>query len=242
MEENKKSDFTRIIKILKENSSSITFGFVFLWLFTFLSVMFFGALIIPNIIQDFSVFEFFFILLWFGFLSIVWYSLIKSKRLERQLLQHINNWTIIVKTPQITKFEFDSHSESWHIIVANDWWIEYKSSTISNCYYIQKVLPYSWVDPEYLNSMEYIKFKELKQQIKTLKNQCNYIDKKEQQKLNKEIEKLEKEKSQLSPQHLISRWISYKIWTEPTYTEYYIWDKINVFICPDNPKNYLMEI
>jgi hypothetical protein len=53
--------------------------------------------------------------------------------------------------------------------------------------------------------MEYVKAKELEQQIKILKDQCAHVDEKEQKKLNKEIKELEKEGMLLLPQHLISR-------------------------------------
>jgi len=57
----------------------------------------------------------------------------------------------------------------------------------------------------YLKSEEYARVKEIDQQLKTFNDQLNYVDEKEQKKLNKEIKELEKEKILLLPQHLISR-------------------------------------
>ena len=261
MEENKKTDFTKIKEILEKNNSASTWILIFLWVFTGLSLIFFGVLFMPHLIKDFSILKVVFLIFRFWLLGAFWYAILHGRKAEKILLEHINNWTIIVKKPKITEFEYyydsdsDGHSSSWYIVVAQDWWVEYKSwkilnsfftwerwITINKDYYIQRWIPYSLNDPKYLESMEYVRAKELEQQIKILKDQCAYVDEKEQKKLNKEIKELEKERVLLLPQHLISRWATYVIWSESIMTDYYIWDEINVFVDPDNPKNYLMEI
>jgi len=262
MEENKKTDFAKIRKILEKNNSASTWIFVFISIFTWISVVVW-ILIILN--ADLYGWERLYLLLgfafWFWILSLFWNAILKWRKREKTLLKHINDWTIIVKKPKISEFKYyydsdsDGHSSSWYIVVAQDWWDEYESSKISNSfftwerwitidknYYLQRWIPYSLDDPRYLESMEYVKAKELEQQIKILKDQCAHVDEKEQKKLNKEIKELEKERMLLLPQHLISRWATYVIWSESINTDCYIWDEINVFVCPDDPKNYIMEI
>lgn len=262
MEDNKKTDFTKIRKILEKNNSASTWIFVFISIFTWISVVVW-ILIILN--ADLYGWERLYLLLgfafWFWILSLFWRTILKWRDAEKSLLKHINDWTIIVKRPRITEFEYyydsdsDGHSSSWYIVVAQDWWVKYKSSRISNSiftwerwitidknYYLERKIPYSLNDSMYLKSEEYARVKEIDQQLKTFNDQLNYVDEKEQKKLNKEIKELEKEKILLLPQHLISRWATYVIWSESINTECYIWDEINVFVCPDDPKNYLMEI
>lgn len=262
MEENKKTDFTKIRKILEKNNSASTWIFVFISIFTWLSVF---ALISIITKANLHGWQRLYLLLgcifWFWLLSLFWNAILKWRDAENALLKHINDWTIIVKRPKISEFQYyynrdsDGHSSSWYIVVAQDWWVKYKSSRISSSiftweswitidknYYIERKIPYSLDDPMYLKSEEYARVKEIDQQLKTLNDQLNYVDEKEKKKLNKEIKELEEEKISLLPQHLISRWATYVIWSEPIITECYIWDEINVFVCPDNPKNYLMEI
>ena len=261
MEENKKTDFSKIRKILEKNNSASTWIMIFFCVFTGFTLIFFGTFFIPYMIRDFSIFKVIFLMFRFWILGVSWYTILNWRKAEKILLKHINNWTVIVKKPKITKFEYyydsdsDGHSESWYIVVADDWETEYKSPKIMNSfftwewwsdidkdYYLQRWIPYSLDDPAYLKSLEYARFKELDQQLKTLKEQYNFVDEKEQKKLKKQINEFENEKILLLPQHLVSRWATYLRWSEPIITECYIWDEINVFVNPDNPKNYLMEI
>jgi len=209
MEENRKIDFTKIRKILEKNNNASTWIFLFFCVFTGFSLIFFGMCFIPYMIREFSIFEVIFIVFWFWILGLFWHVILKWRKTEKVLLKHISDWTIIVKKPKITEFEYyydsdsDGHSSSWYIVVAEDWWVKYKSSKISNSfftwgnwitidknYYLQREIPYSLHDAMYLKSVEYVKVKELEQQIKILKDQFDYIDEKEKKKLNKEINKL----------------------------------------------------
>lgn len=198
MEENIKTDFTKIRKILEKNKSASTWILVFLCVFTGLSLVFFGILFMSYMFKAFSIFKVIFLMFWIWLLSAFWHAVLSWRKREKALLKHINNWTIIVKKPKINEFEYyydsdsDGHSSSWYIVVAQDWWVEYKSWKISNSfftwerwitinkdYYIQRWIPYSLNDPIYLESMEYVRAKELGQQIKILKDQCAYVDEKE---------------------------------------------------------------
>ena len=183
------------------------------------------------------------------------------KRANKKLLNHINNWTIIIKRPKICGFLYvsnrdsDGFTTSWYFIIADDWWIEYRSPrltdsiftwekwiSISMDYYTQRWILYSLSDPRYIKSAEFVRVKEIEQKIETLQKQCNYVDRKEKKNLLKEIAELKKERITLLPHHLVSNWDSYLSWSDTNSSDFYIWDEINVFIDPENPDDYVMEI
>ncbi len=259
-----KIDFTKIRKILEKNYEANEIIWLVICIFTWVFVIIWFN-ILSSIWNELSGWDWLYLVLALLFcwwiLGAFWYTILHWRKAEKTLLNHINNWTIVVKRPIITEFQYyydrdsDGHSESWYRVIATDWLMEYKSPKIMNSfftwewwitidkdYYIQRWIPYSLNDSAYLKSLEYARFKKLDQQLEMLKEQYNYLDEKEQKKLMKEIKELEKEKILLLPHHLVSRWATYVIWSEPIITECYIWDEINVFVDPDNPKNYLMEI
>ena len=67
-------------------------------------------------------------------------------------------------------------------------------------------------------------------------------DKSDKKRIKKEIKELENQKETKLPHHLISYWTTFIAGEEPIITECYIWDKINLYISPDDPENYMIEI
>jgi len=262
MEEYRNTDFTKIRKILWKNNSTSILALVLLCILTAFTLIVFVGIRKPDSheVRDFTFIKAFFTVWRSLFLVLPRYSHFNRKNKEKILLNHINKWTIIVKRPKISEFRYyrykdvDEHIRSWYIVVARDSWVEYKSLedskafftweswiSINKNYYSQRWIPYSLNDPMYLDSMEYVKTKQLEQQVKTLKDQIVYVDGKEKKKLKKEIAWLEKEIDLLLPQHLISHW-PYLMWSKSIITHCYIWDEINVFVDPNDPKNYIMEV
>lgn len=190
------------------------------------------------------------ILLLFPIWLFYWiYTTIKS---SNSMKKHLENWTIIVKKPLITKFQFyyDSdvdgrHSESWYIVVASDWMETYRSklfqrAVITWWYYKESIdkdflqkngIPCSPRDPKYDKDSVIRRIREIDEEIDILKEQEKSMSFFAKIKNKSKISKLNVEKDRLFPPSLICWW-----------KKLYIWDEVEVFVDPDNPKNYEMKI
>jgi len=166
--------------------------------------------------------------------------------------KHLENWTIIIRKPLITEFQYyyDSdadgrHSESWYIIVANDWVNIYRSKLFERAiltwwYYDESIdkeflqkkgIPYSPRDPLYNVEVVLKRIKEIDDEIDLLTEEKKSKSFFAKIKINSKINDLNLEKNKLFPPSLICGW-----------RNLYIWDEVTVLVDPDNPKNYEMRI
>lgn len=236
-EKNREDEIDRVKKKLENEMKSLPIFLVILLVFSCCAV--------AVCLQDLSagiLFSIFVLIFWCRFVKgIVWY---------RILLKHVKNWTVVKKKAEITKFSYyyksgnkDHSSESWYDIVASDWdysftrrlegaWLNVWSwLTIDKEYLLSEGIPFSPDDSKFDEVSIDRRNRDLECKIESLNEQLKYVWWLDKMKIKSEIIELQKEKS---------KWIP--IWLIYEDKIFFIWDVITVYVSPDNPKYYFMDI
>ena len=254
-------DLSKLNKILEKDErwKEIVTGFLS---FFALTVIYIFVNIIKDARKDDLIIAIPIFLLFAAFIGFFWRIIYKHDKKNNKLKNHIKNWTVIKKQAEITEFVYyqehdkDSWISKWYYIIVKDWDEKYESPHLPNAkftgypcarvtkeYYEENNLPMSLNDEKYLRSTDHRDIQFMEQRIKSLEEELKYTeDKSDKKRIKKEIKELENQKELKLPHHLISYGATFIAGEEPIITECYIWDKINLYISPDDPENYMIEI
>lgn len=229
-------------------------AFLVLWFFCFITLfvsVFFVSCIKSYNSVDFSLVRcivlWIFVLLWIY--CIVW--TIRSIIRDRRIHYLSENKAFVVKKAEITRFEYFSYPETerrmgkkGYIIVAYVWSQKYKSKEIGDWaiwferrnfdkkYYEKKWIPYWPKDPNFNEEFKKLaeaKLREIDLKIAELREEWERSSMFKKFRIAWKIDKLQIEKNRIYPLSMPYRWHNY-----------YIWDEIDVYVDPDNPKIYIM--
>lgn len=225
---------------------------VFIVVFTLVIFIFLFAYIKNGKSSIYGYDYWFFVVIGLFFLFPIWMSfwIYKTLKSSRSMKKHIEDWTIITKKAEITRFSYyyssDDHgSDEWYYVTATDGMNEYKSKllerarltqwylneSINKDYCLKKWIPYSPNDPKYNKDFVLKRIKEIDEQIDLLREESRDMSFFAKIKNQFKIDKLYEEKNKLFPPSLICNG-----------RNLYIWDEVTVLVDPDNPKNYEMQI
>lgn len=234
-----------------EGYSTPKAAFFVLWFFCFITL--FVSVSFVSYIKSYNsasfslgwcILSWIFLLLWIYCVAWTIKSIIRDRRIHYLL----ENKAFVIKKAEITRFEYFDHprdGKRGYIIVAYVWSQKYESKEIGDWviwferrnfdkkYYEKKWIPYWPKDPnfneEFKKSAE-TKLREIDLQITELREEW------ERSSMFKKlfwfawkIDKLLIEKNGIYPLSMPYRGHNY-----------YIWDEINVYVDPDNPKIYIM--
>lgn len=248
MDGDNKSDLSKIKLKMEEDSKSfwipvIFVGFITLCYLALLYKLSWRKFLYQEIseywvyqvfVQDWAIWSLVFWL--FGAIIIFsfWHAIRKEKRNNASLYKHVNSWTIIVKKAEITKFEYyyskddDYHtSTKWYYIIAMSWDSSYKSDLLEGAKLSEWYGKIS-VDKSYFQGNNNL-VEENK--LLTQGSENNVIISKLWWILNNQNLYGTNDTNWW---HLPSLMCEDKKWD--------LWDEVTIYVDPDNPENYKMEI
>lgn len=242
-----KSDLSKIKLKLEKDSKSFWILVIFLGLITLVYLVslwrwfwrksFYQAIceywVYQVIFQDWAYLSFILWLLPAIIIFMFWHNIRKNKKNNINLYKHVNSWTIVVKKAKITRFEYyykadnDYAGTRWYYIMAMDWDISYKSELLVGAKLSE------WYGKISIDKSCFRGNNNLVDENKLLA---------ERSENNTVISKLG---GILYNQNLYG--VNDIYWWRPPSLMYEdkernLWDEVIVYVDPDNPENYKMEI